>query len=110
MTAMQKSLPEGDVSGLCLYSVLCLCYSNKYRVLALCVCVCMYVYVCVFVCTFRYLIQELHRAVSGADNSVFCPAKQQGKWSLQPGVSFVFFTSHTPCESSMPPVHHRLSV
>ncbi|XP_056242289.1 tRNA-specific adenosine deaminase 1 [Seriola aureovittata] len=45
----------------------------------------------------RYLIKELHRAVSGGDGSVFCPADQQGKWRLQPGVSFLFFTSHTPC-------------
>ncbi|KAM8751711.1 tRNA-specific adenosine deaminase 1 [Acanthopagrus schlegelii] len=45
----------------------------------------------------RYLIQELHRAVSCRDSSVFRPADQQGKWKLQPGVSFVFFTSHTPC-------------
>ncbi|XP_040895033.1 tRNA-specific adenosine deaminase 1 [Toxotes jaculatrix] len=45
----------------------------------------------------RYLIQELHRAVSGEDSSVFGPADQTGKWRLQPGVSFLFFTSHTPC-------------
>ncbi|XP_045893528.1 tRNA-specific adenosine deaminase 1 isoform X1 [Micropterus dolomieu] len=45
----------------------------------------------------RYLIQELHRAVSGGDSSVFCQADQRGKWRLQPGVSFLFFTSHTPC-------------
>ncbi|XP_076026126.1 tRNA-specific adenosine deaminase 1 [Genypterus blacodes] len=45
----------------------------------------------------RYLLQELHRAVSGDHSSVFCPAEQQGKWRLQPGVSFLFFTSHTPC-------------
>ncbi|XP_034389942.1 tRNA-specific adenosine deaminase 1 isoform X2 [Cyclopterus lumpus] len=44
----------------------------------------------------RYLIQELHRAVSGGDSSVFCPADQR-KWRLRPGVSFLFFTSHTPC-------------
>ncbi|XP_035520673.1 tRNA-specific adenosine deaminase 1 [Morone saxatilis] len=45
----------------------------------------------------RYLIQELHTAVSGGDSSVFCPADQRGKWKLRPGVSFLFFTSHTPC-------------
>ncbi|XP_059190988.1 tRNA-specific adenosine deaminase 1 isoform X2 [Centropristis striata] len=45
----------------------------------------------------RYLIQELHRAVSGGDSSVFSPADQKGKWRLQTGVSFLFFTSHTPC-------------
>ncbi|XP_011605188.2 tRNA-specific adenosine deaminase 1 [Takifugu rubripes] len=45
----------------------------------------------------RYLIQELHRTVTGGDSSVFCRAEQQGKWKLKPGVSFHFFTSHTPC-------------
>ncbi|KAM9854730.1 tRNA-specific adenosine deaminase 1 [Aulostomus maculatus] len=45
----------------------------------------------------RYLTQELCRAVSGGVSSVFCQADQQGKWKLKPGVSFLFFTSHTPC-------------
>lgn len=45
----------------------------------------------------RYLIQELRRAVTGGVSSVFCQADERGKWRLQPGVSFVFFTSHTPC-------------
>ncbi|XP_062245121.1 tRNA-specific adenosine deaminase 1 isoform X1 [Platichthys flesus] len=45
----------------------------------------------------RYLLQQLHRAVSGGHSSVFCPSEEQGKWRLQPGVSFLFFTSHTPC-------------
>nr|XP_046249953.1 tRNA-specific adenosine deaminase 1 [Scatophagus argus] len=45
----------------------------------------------------RYLIQELHKAVSGGVSSVFCQANEPGKWKLQPGVSFLFFTSHTPC-------------
>ncbi|XP_029290595.1 tRNA-specific adenosine deaminase 1 [Cottoperca gobio] len=45
----------------------------------------------------RFLIQALHRAVSGGSSSVFCQADQRGKWRLQPGVSFLFFTSHTPC-------------
>lgn len=39
--------------------------------------------------------------VTGGNSSVFCPAVEEGKWKLQPGVSFLFFTSHTPCESSM---------
>lgn len=55
--------------------------------------------VCVWNC--RYLIQELHRSVTGGDSSVFCRAEQQGKWKLKPGVSFHFFSSHTPCESSV---------
>ncbi|KAE8295780.1 tRNA-specific adenosine deaminase 1 [Larimichthys crocea] len=45
----------------------------------------------------RYLIQELHGAVSAGDSSVFCRADQRGKWKVKPGVSFLFFTSHTPC-------------
>ncbi|KAM9314029.1 tRNA-specific adenosine deaminase 1 isoform 2-T2 [Pholidichthys leucotaenia] len=45
----------------------------------------------------RYLIQELRRAVTGQGSSVFCPADQRGQWKLRPGVSFIFFTCHTPC-------------
>uniref|UniRef100_UPI0037E78890 tRNA-specific adenosine deaminase 1 n=1 Tax=Semicossyphus pulcher TaxID=241346 RepID=UPI0037E78890 len=45
----------------------------------------------------RYLMAELHRAVSGEKSSVFCQADERGKWRLQPEVSFLFFTSHTPC-------------
>ncbi|XP_016888446.2 tRNA-specific adenosine deaminase 1 isoform X2 [Cynoglossus semilaevis] len=45
----------------------------------------------------RYLIQELHRAVSADHSTVFCSSDHPGKWKLQPGVSFLFFTSHTPC-------------
>lgn len=86
------------------------CQKGMYQV---CICawiVCRYILlntsiiqriIIVFVCIYRYLIQELHRAVSGGDSSVFCQADERGKWKLQPGVSFLFFTSHTPCESSM---------
>ncbi|XP_029993210.1 LOW QUALITY PROTEIN: tRNA-specific adenosine deaminase 1-like [Sphaeramia orbicularis] len=45
----------------------------------------------------RYLIQELHRVVSGSTSSVFDQMDENGRWRLKPGVSFVFFTSHTPC-------------
>ncbi|XP_029951693.1 tRNA-specific adenosine deaminase 1-like [Salarias fasciatus] len=45
----------------------------------------------------RYLTQQLLGAVSGRGSSVFEPAEQIGKWKLQPGVYFIFFTSHTPC-------------
>uniref|UniRef100_A0A3B4F681 tRNA-specific adenosine deaminase 1 n=1 Tax=Pundamilia nyererei TaxID=303518 RepID=A0A3B4F681_9CICH len=45
----------------------------------------------------RYLIQELHGAVSGQGSSVFCAADERGKWKLRPRVSFLLFTSHTPC-------------
>ncbi|XP_070763978.1 tRNA-specific adenosine deaminase 1 [Enoplosus armatus] len=58
----------------------------------------------------RYLIQELHGAVSGGDSSVFCKADVRGKWRLQPGVSFLFFTSHTPCgDASIIPLTDSLS-
>ncbi|XP_069570438.1 tRNA-specific adenosine deaminase 1 [Brachyistius frenatus] len=53
----------------------------------------------------RYLIQELRTAVSGRGSAVFCPSDQRGKWTLQPGVSFLFFSSHTPCgDASIVPV------
>ncbi|KAM6946295.1 tRNA-specific adenosine deaminase 1 [Aplochiton taeniatus] len=45
----------------------------------------------------RYLTEQLRMAVSGQESSVFCQADQRGKWKLQPGVSFLFFSSHTPC-------------
>ncbi|XP_031421227.1 tRNA-specific adenosine deaminase 1 [Clupea harengus] len=45
----------------------------------------------------RYLIEQLRLAVSGETSSVFCPAEELGKWKVHPEVSFVFFTSHTPC-------------
>ncbi|XP_054888929.1 tRNA-specific adenosine deaminase 1 isoform X2 [Poeciliopsis prolifica] len=45
----------------------------------------------------RYLIRELHAAVSGRCSSLFRPADRRGKWRLRPGVSFLLFTSHTPC-------------
>ncbi|XP_068507040.1 tRNA-specific adenosine deaminase 1 isoform X4 [Syngnathus scovelli] len=44
----------------------------------------------------RYLTQELQRAVSGRGSSVFCQTLHQGKWRLHPGISFLFFSSHTP--------------
>ncbi|KAF7654550.1 hypothetical protein LDENG_00068390 [Lucifuga dentata] len=58
----------------------------------------------------RYLIRELHKAVDGRGSLVFCQADQQGKWKLQPGVSFLFFTSHTPCgDASIIPVSNSQS-
>ncbi|XP_061628687.1 tRNA-specific adenosine deaminase 1 isoform X7 [Phyllopteryx taeniolatus] len=47
----------------------------------------------------RYLTQELHSAVSGRGSTVFCQTAHQGKLRLQPGISFLFFTSHTPSVS-----------
>uniref|UniRef100_A0A3Q0RSN1 tRNA-specific adenosine deaminase 1 n=1 Tax=Amphilophus citrinellus TaxID=61819 RepID=A0A3Q0RSN1_AMPCI len=53
----------------------------------------------------RYLIQELRGAVSGRGSSVFCAADERGKWRLRPGVSFLLFSSHTPCgDASIIPV------
>ncbi|XP_040927205.1 tRNA-specific adenosine deaminase 1 isoform X2 [Betta splendens] len=58
----------------------------------------------------RYLMQELYKAVTGGTSSVFCAADQRGKWKLQPGVSFHFFTSHTPCgDASIIPMTDSLS-
>nr|XP_057932347.1 tRNA-specific adenosine deaminase 1 isoform X2 [Doryrhamphus excisus] len=56
----------------------------------------------------RYLTQQLHTAVSGRESDVFCRAAGPGKWRLQPGVSFIFFTSHTPCgDASIIPMTDR---
>ncbi|XP_077453455.1 tRNA-specific adenosine deaminase 1 isoform X8 [Stigmatopora argus] len=54
----------------------------------------------------RYLIHELHRAVTGKGSSVYCQSMHQGKWRLQPGISFLLFISHTPCgDASIIPVN-----
>ncbi|XP_035252528.1 tRNA-specific adenosine deaminase 1 isoform X2 [Anguilla anguilla] len=45
----------------------------------------------------RYLTEELRSAVVGEGSRVFCPGDERGKWRLLDGVSFLFFTSHTPC-------------
>ncbi|XP_064414661.1 tRNA-specific adenosine deaminase 1 [Latimeria chalumnae] len=45
----------------------------------------------------RYLYHQLELAVFGKEVSVFIPAAETGKWTLRPGISFIFFTSHTPC-------------
>ncbi|KAG9272088.1 tRNA-specific adenosine deaminase 1 [Astyanax mexicanus] len=45
----------------------------------------------------RYLMEQLCKALRGEQDSVFCPADQKGKWKLRPEISFIFFTSHTPC-------------
>ncbi|XP_026852331.2 tRNA-specific adenosine deaminase 1 isoform X1 [Electrophorus electricus] len=45
----------------------------------------------------RYLMDQLALALRGGGSSVFCPGDQKGKWRLQPGVTFLFFSSHTPC-------------
>nr|XP_004659551.2 tRNA-specific adenosine deaminase 1 isoform X2 [Jaculus jaculus] len=45
----------------------------------------------------RYLLSQLHAAVSLKDDSIFVPGIQSGLWRLRPDLSFVFFSSHTPC-------------
>ncbi|XP_043937707.1 tRNA-specific adenosine deaminase 1 isoform X2 [Protopterus annectens] len=44
----------------------------------------------------RYLYSQLLFAVQG-QSSIFVPGVTAGKWMLKPGISFVFFTSQTPC-------------
>ncbi|XP_016314885.1 tRNA-specific adenosine deaminase 1-like [Sinocyclocheilus anshuiensis] len=48
----------------------------------------------------RCLTEQLFRAESGQSSEVFCPGCEEGKWTVKPGVSFLFFTSQTPCEAS----------
>ncbi|XP_073515897.1 tRNA-specific adenosine deaminase 1 isoform X2 [Phyllobates terribilis] len=45
----------------------------------------------------RYLLHQLSLALSGSRDCVLVPGSDANKWALRPGVSFVFFTSHTPC-------------
>ncbi|KAM6222596.1 tRNA-specific adenosine deaminase 1 isoform 3-T3 [Rhynchocyon petersi] len=44
----------------------------------------------------RYLLHQLYLA-SLKEESIFVPASQRGLWKLRPDLSFVFFSSHTPC-------------
>ncbi|XP_033896431.3 tRNA-specific adenosine deaminase 1 isoform X2 [Acipenser ruthenus] len=56
----------------------------------------------------RYLCYQLLLAVRGEDSSIFTPGAEKGKWRLKPGLSFVFFTSHTPCgDASIIPMMDR---
>ncbi|XP_044126646.1 tRNA-specific adenosine deaminase 1 isoform X4 [Bufo gargarizans] len=45
----------------------------------------------------RYLLHQLSLALSRSHDCVLVPGSDANKWTLKPGVSFVFFTSHTPC-------------
>ncbi|KAM3919548.1 tRNA-specific adenosine deaminase 1 [Leptodactylus fuscus] len=45
----------------------------------------------------RYLLHQLSIALSGSQDCVLVPGNDTNKWMLKPGVSFVFFISHTPC-------------
>uniref|UniRef100_A0A6I8N2D8 tRNA-specific adenosine deaminase 1 n=1 Tax=Ornithorhynchus anatinus TaxID=9258 RepID=A0A6I8N2D8_ORNAN len=44
----------------------------------------------------RYLLHQLEAATLQQD-SIFIPGTEVGKWKLKPDLSFVFFSSHTPC-------------
>ncbi|XP_063169345.1 tRNA-specific adenosine deaminase 1 isoform X2 [Candoia aspera] len=53
----------------------------------------------------RYLLHQLWLAAVGQEPSIFTPGTKKGKWVLKPHISFVFFTSHTPCgDGSIIPV------
>lgn len=45
----------------------------------------------------RYLLHQLHLAAVLKEESIFVPGTQRGLWELRPDLSFVFFSSHTPC-------------
>lgn len=45
----------------------------------------------------RYLLHQLHVAAALKEKSIFVPGTRKGLWKLAPGLSFVFFSSHTPC-------------
>lgn len=48
----------------------------------------------------RYLLHQLYLAAVLKEDSIFVPGTQRGLWRLRPGLSFVFFSSHTPCKYS----------
>ncbi|KAK7797769.1 hypothetical protein U0070_014526 [Myodes glareolus] len=53
----------------------------------------------------RYLLHQLHLAAVLKEDSIFVPGTQRGLWKLRPDLSFVFFSSHTPCgDASIIPV------
>ncbi|ELK36164.1 PREDICTED: tRNA-specific adenosine deaminase 1 [Myotis davidii] len=45
----------------------------------------------------RYLLHQLHLAATLKEDSIFIPGTQRGLWKLRPDLSFLFFSSHTPC-------------
>ncbi|KGL78658.1 tRNA-specific adenosine deaminase 1 [Tinamus guttatus] len=45
----------------------------------------------------RYLLHQMHLAVSYQQCSIFIPGTKTGKWKLKPNIIFIFFSSHTPC-------------
>ncbi|KAJ1083528.1 hypothetical protein NDU88_003687 [Pleurodeles waltl] len=45
----------------------------------------------------RYLLHQFSLAVSHTQNSIFIQGTEKGKWRLKSEISFIFFSSHTPC-------------
>ncbi|KYO42977.1 tRNA-specific adenosine deaminase 1 isoform B [Alligator mississippiensis] len=45
----------------------------------------------------RYLLHQLGLAASYQQCSIFSPGMETGKWKLKPHITFIFFSSHTPC-------------
>ncbi|XP_060109687.1 tRNA-specific adenosine deaminase 1 [Heteronotia binoei] len=53
----------------------------------------------------RYLLHQLWLAAMQQETSIFSPGTKQGMWILRPHITFVFFSSHTPCgDASIIPV------
>ncbi|KAL8195171.1 UNVERIFIED_CONTAM: hypothetical protein K2H54_047439 [Gekko kuhli] len=53
----------------------------------------------------RYLLHQLWLAAVQQETSIFSPGTEQGTWILRPHITFVFFSSHTPCgDASIIPV------
>ncbi|KFP81234.1 tRNA-specific adenosine deaminase 1, partial [Acanthisitta chloris] len=53
----------------------------------------------------RYLLHQMSLAASQQQCSIFTPGTETGKWKLKPNITFVFFSSHTPCgDASIIPI------
>lgn len=46
----------------------------------------------------RYLLHQLWLAAVQQEASIFSPGTEPGMWILRPHITFIFFSSHTPCE------------
>ncbi|XP_026712837.1 tRNA-specific adenosine deaminase 1 isoform X5 [Athene cunicularia] len=52
-----------------------------------------------------YLLHQMWLAAVHQQCSIFIPGTETGKWKLRPNISFVFFSSHTPCgDASIIPI------
>ncbi|XP_009957614.1 PREDICTED: tRNA-specific adenosine deaminase 1 [Leptosomus discolor] len=53
----------------------------------------------------RYLFHQMSLAASHQQCSIFIPGTEMGKWKLKQNITFVFFSSHTPCgDASIIPI------